>query len=101
MKTKKTEKQKKPTTFLVPPGRFSPEVKTAAKTLLKPYVLKLEKKRNTRNVNHCRKKTTLKKKSKRGCTLFFLGRRFLSGGQSGRKKHPKKQTNIETKRKGK
>ena len=43
MKTKKTEKQKKPTTFLVPPGRFSPEVKTAAKTPLKPYVLKLKK----------------------------------------------------------
>ena len=42
--TQKNEKINKTTTFLVPVGRFSPEVKTAAKTLLKPYVLKLEKK---------------------------------------------------------
>ena len=32
------------TVFLVPPRRFSPEVKTVAKPLLKPYVLKLKKK---------------------------------------------------------
>ena len=42
--TKKTGKKNKTTTFLEPVGRFCPEAKTAAKTLLKPYVLKLKKK---------------------------------------------------------
>ena len=49
--TQKNEKINKTTTFLVPVGRFSPEVKTAAKTLLN-LCFEVEKKGNIINPNH-------------------------------------------------